>query len=73
VPQRLSQLEQSLIGVKAALAPHVVTPDQLSHLAPLDDVRATAAYRLQAALVLVQRSLAQFALPMEKAALEKAA
>ena len=56
--QRLTALERSLVGTaarpglgKAALAAH------LSQLSPIDDVRATAVYRSDAALTLVGRAL----------------
>jgi len=55
---RLTELEAALVGlptdqtmVKAA------TPRHLAPLTPIDDVRASAAYRREAALVLVQRAL----------------
>jgi CO/xanthine dehydrogenase FAD-binding subunit len=55
---RLTELEAALVGlptdetmVKAATARH------LAPLTPIDDVRASAAYRREAALVLVQRAL----------------
>ena len=67
-PQRLTALEQRLVGVKKTTAIGVVTKEMLSSLAPIDDVRATAAYRLQAAHILVQRVLAQLTAPMEQAA-----
>jgi CO/xanthine dehydrogenase FAD-binding subunit len=59
VAQRLPALERRLLGRRldedlAAL----VTPDVLAPLAPIDDVRATAAYRLDAALTLLRRGLA---------------
>jgi len=56
---RLSQLERLLAG-KAA-DPEVlalVTSDHFAPLSPIDDIRATAAYRLEAAQVLVRRVLA---------------
>ena len=37
-----------------------VTPAILSALAPIDDVRGSAAYRLDAARILVKRALSQF-------------
>jgi CO/xanthine dehydrogenase FAD-binding subunit len=58
VPARLAALEAELRGEKleAALADRV-TPAMLSALAPIDDVRASAAYRLDAARILVRRAL----------------
>jgi CO/xanthine dehydrogenase FAD-binding subunit len=58
VAERLGALEAALVGAAArpglgALA----RPDHLAGLAPIDDVRATAAYRREAALTLVRRAL----------------
>ena len=39
----------------------LVEPEDLAALAPIDDVRASAAYRRDAAIVLVRRALAQLA------------
>ena len=56
--QRLAELEHSLIGMPAtAGVGAAVTAQHLSHLAPIDDVRATADYRRAAALTLVARAL----------------
>lgn len=69
-PQRLNALEARLIGEKLtpALA-ETVTPDDLAALSPIDDVRASAAYRRDAALVLVRRALAGvLSSPLEVAA-----
>ena len=56
--QRLTALEQVLLDkpADAGLAA-LVSPEHLSSLSPIDDVRATAAYRCDAALTLVRRSL----------------
>jgi CO/xanthine dehydrogenase FAD-binding subunit len=67
-PQRLTVLEQNLIGTKAKDAAHKVALHMFASLAPIDDVRATAAYRIQAAQTLVQRTLTQLTMPMEQAA-----
>ena len=58
VALRLPALEARLLGrtLDAALAAEV-GPDDLSTLVPIDDIRATATYRRQAALVLVRRAL----------------
>ena len=56
--QRLVALERELIGVRAqAGISSLVRLDHLSALAPIDDVRATATYRRDAALTLVSRAL----------------
>ena len=57
--RRLPALEAALVGrpVEAALA-SVVEPAHLAPLSPIDDVRGSAAYRLDAAAALVGRALA---------------
>ncbi len=68
-PQRLATLEARLIGQPAGDLAPLVQPEDLAALAPIDDVRASAAYRRDAALVLVRRALTQLAdKPMEAAA-----
>ncbi len=68
-PQRLATLEARLIGQPAGDLAALVEPEELAALAPIDDVRASAAYRRDAALVLVRRALTQLAgKPMEAAA-----
>ena len=61
VAQRLSALERELVGVPIARAAEHVTPDHVATLAPIDDVRASAAYRNAAAVTLVRDVLAGFA------------
>lgn len=62
VAQRLPYLESELIGrrLNAALA-NRVKAEHFDVLSPIDDVRADAAYRRDAALVLVRRALAALA------------
>jgi CO/xanthine dehydrogenase FAD-binding subunit len=58
VAQRLTGLEHALMG--ATVAPglgSLASADHLKNLSPIGDVRATAAYRRDAALRLVQRAL----------------
>ncbi len=58
VAQRLSILERDLVG--AVAKPGIgasVGPSHLGSLSPIDDVRATAEYRLDASLMLVRRAL----------------
>lgn len=58
VARRLPALEQALVGVPfaAGIGRHVA-PAHLDGLSPIDDVRATAAYRRDAARTLVARAL----------------
>jgi CO/xanthine dehydrogenase FAD-binding subunit len=58
VARRLTALEHSLVGAPAqsGLGPAVL-PEHLAELSPIDDVRATAIYRNDAALTLVRRAL----------------
>jgi CO/xanthine dehydrogenase FAD-binding subunit len=58
VAQRLRELEHALVGAPARCGlGSLATAAHLKNLSPLDDVRATAAYRRDAALRLVQRAL----------------
>jgi CO/xanthine dehydrogenase FAD-binding subunit len=59
VAQRLAGLEADLRGKPVAQIGDVVEPHHLAALSPIDDVRATAAYRKDAALTLVTRALEQ--------------
>jgi CO/xanthine dehydrogenase FAD-binding subunit len=60
VPQRLEALERALTGRPAtAELGALVGPEHLSCLTPIDDVRASAGYRLDAALELVRRAIAE--------------
>lgn len=52
VAQRLGLLEHALVG--RLPDPEIVVPHHLAGLSPLDDVRASAAYRMSAALTLVR-------------------
>jgi CO/xanthine dehydrogenase FAD-binding subunit len=58
VARRLRALEDELVGLalRGGLGA-VVRPEHLASLSPIDDVRATAEYRMDAALRLVQRAL----------------
>ena len=60
VARRLPELEQALLGRSrdAALA-DIVTDSHMAALAPLDDARGSAAYRLDAARTLTARTLAE--------------
>jgi CO/xanthine dehydrogenase FAD-binding subunit len=54
---RLADLETALVGQPLTSASAIVTPAHLSALSPIDDIRATADYRLAAALEYTRRSL----------------
>jgi CO/xanthine dehydrogenase FAD-binding subunit len=58
VAQRLRAVEETLVGapIRRGLG-DCVTREHLAFLAPIDDVRATAEYRRDAALTLVRRAL----------------
>ena len=60
VARRLRELETALVGraLSPALA-EVAAAAHLAELTPIDDVRGTASYRLDAALTLVRRALAE--------------
>ena len=57
-PVRLGRLEQRLRGLPAGkIGELAIDADELVELAPIDDVRASARYRREAAAVLVRRAL----------------
>jgi CO/xanthine dehydrogenase FAD-binding subunit len=58
VAQRLRSLESVLVGRSTNDVDAATIAEHLSSLSPIDDVRATSDYRLEAASVLVQRALA---------------
>jgi xanthine dehydrogenase small subunit len=60
VARRLPGLEGALVGLRMRDAPYVPVAAHLAPLAPIDDIRATAAYRTDAALVLLRDLLAGF-------------
>jgi xanthine dehydrogenase small subunit len=68
VAQRLAALEAALTGHPLAAAAGLVTADHLAALQPIDDVRASAAYRRAAALALVRDALADLASPAARRA-----
>lgn len=60
VPVRMRDLERDLRGTRAAKASELITAAHVEVVAsPIDDVRGSARYRREAALVLVRRALAQ--------------
>lgn len=55
---RLFELESALLGSVVGPSIHdVIQAEHFSRLSPIDDIRATAAYRLEAAQTLVRRAL----------------
>lgn len=58
---RLPQLEAAIIGLTLAEALDQITPAALDALSPIDDIRATAAYRREAAAELVRRAVTEAA------------
>lgn len=58
VAQRLPALESALIGQNLQTAAGIAAPQHLAALSPIDDVRAPAGYRMDAALEGVRRALA---------------
>jgi N-methylhydantoinase B len=60
VAQRLAELERALIGQPLAVAPDLVAATHVAALAPIDDVRASGAFRAAAAVDLVRDLLAGF-------------
>lgn len=61
VAQRLPSLEAALVGATLDSLAACVEPSQLEPLSPIDDVRGSASYRLDAAATLLRRLLASFA------------
>ena len=57
VARRLRSLESELVGRSSDDLGSVAVAEHLDALAPIDDVRATADYRREAASVLVRRAL----------------
>ena len=56
--RRLTALERAVVGIPArAGLGAVALAEHLAQLSPIDDVRATASYRNDAALTLVRRAL----------------
>ena len=62
VAQRLPDLEQALVGAPAdARLGERIKPRHLAPLSPIDDVRGSAGYRNDVALVLLRRLLSEVA------------
>lgn len=54
IPQRLLALEAALVAQPSAAAAELVEAGHFEHLAPVDDIRGSAAYRREAALALTR-------------------
>jgi CO/xanthine dehydrogenase FAD-binding subunit len=65
VAQRLPEAEGAILGQRAdpAVLAMAILPQHLDRLTPIDDPRASAAYRRHAALVLLRRLIAGLAAP----------
>jgi len=61
VAQRLAALEARLLGRDAAALAACVEPGDLASLTPIDDVRGSGAYRLDATATLLRRTLESLA------------
>lgn len=62
VAQRLPQVESAILGARASQAARAVRREDLAAgLSPIDDIRATADYRLDVATEMVRRCIAQVA------------
>ena len=61
VAQRLPALEARLVGRRPMQLAECAEADDLMRLTPIDDVRASAAFRLDATLTLLRRALAALA------------
>ena len=59
VARRMARLEDAVIGLHRAelTAPHLITPDLLSSLSPIEDVRGSAEFRIKAVAELCQRAI----------------
>jgi len=68
VAQRLTALEQVLRASPLASTGAAVRPDHLAHLSPVDDIRASAAYRRHAAVEAVRDLVAELAVPRREVA-----
>jgi CO/xanthine dehydrogenase FAD-binding subunit len=57
VAQRLTKLENDLVGAGSNDLAGLIRPEHLAPLAPISDVRASADYRLDASLTIIRRAL----------------
>jgi N-methylhydantoinase B len=68
VPQRLPSLEAALVAQPSATAADVIEASHFAQLTPIDDIRGSAAYRLEAALALTRDLLRQLTAPPRRRA-----
>ena len=69
VAQRLPELEAALAGRPCdSMLGEMVRPEHLSPLSPIDDIRGSGAYRMEAALILVRRVLEHVGTSLEASA-----
>ena len=66
VPQRLPALEAVLIGQPPLTAADLVAASHFAALSPIDDIRGSATYRLEAALALTRDLLAELAVGKQR-------
>jgi len=59
VPQTLRSIESQLLGLDRKAARRLPIPEQLPELSPIDDIRASAAYRKEAVATLLRRALTE--------------
>lgn len=68
VAKRLTSLENALVGYPLTRAAEIAGEDHLAELSPIDDIRASGAFRRSAALELVRDLLAGFAVEQKRRA-----
>jgi xanthine dehydrogenase small subunit len=68
VPQRLHALEAALVAQPSATAAELVVASHFDGLAPIDDIRGSAAYRREAVLALTRDLLRELAAPQRRRA-----
>jgi xanthine dehydrogenase small subunit len=61
VPQRIGELEAALTGQPLGDAPDIVAEAHIAGLTPIDDIRASAAYRRSAALAMLRELIGNLA------------
>lgn len=61
VALRLPAVEAALLGASAGAASRIASEDVLAALSPIDDIRASGAYRAEAAVELLRRAVGELA------------